>query len=119
MKSKIASAFVMTIAMLSALPVEAAFLGGVTIDRLRVHNGFAYVQTSVFPSKNACDLYSEYYKFDVKTEEGKAYLSALLAAKTTGAVVDVWYSISSAPGENQTSGCNENTVSTLQGVRLK
>jgi len=95
----------------------AAYPTGLTIARVRVHQGAAYFGTTAQPG-NTCSLWGEYFKFDSTTSDGKNYLATLLTAKAAGKLASVWYVNSTAPGTNQSNGCNESSVSILTGKAL-
>lgn len=94
------------------------YAGNLDVSRLRVHNLSTYFGTTSQPAET-CSAWGEYFKFDHTTETGKAFLSMLMTAKTSGQKIQVWYTSSTAPGTNQTSGCNDQTISILNGVALK
>ena len=79
-----------------------------------------FVEFSVsVPPGNTCSLWGYHFRFDATTPGGKNMLSILLAAKLAGKRVNVWYTPSSAPGADQTSGCNLGTAAVLTTIGLR
>ena len=79
----------------------------------------AYTMFSTIPQPaNTCSSWGEYFKFDHKTETGKAFLSMLLTAKSSAQQIQVWYTASTAPGTNQSNGCNSAAVSDVYIIGL-
>lgn len=109
---------ILVLVSLFSTDVFAVYFANQKVIRIRIDAGSTYVATTTLPS-DACDNYSEYFKFNHKTEEGKAYLSALLAAKTSQTVIDLWYLPSTSPGTTAATGCTGNTMAVLTGIRLK
>lgn len=68
---------------------------------------------------NTCVFWSEHFIFDSSTSSGKNMLSIILAAKMANKSVHVWYEPSSAPGTNQTNGCDRTTLSVLNSVGVR
>ena len=97
--------------------VFAGYSGYVNIKRIRIDTIYAYIGTDSQPA-NTCSNFGEYFKFDNKTEAGKAFLSTLLTAKASGKLVEIWYSDSTVLGSNQDNGCNDSTLSNLSGVSI-
>ena len=103
-----------TLLLTGKLPCEPADVG----RHVKPCGGMVYFGTSVQPS-NTCAYYDWYYSFDSTTDGGKSALSILLAAKTTGAAVDLWYADSTAPGTNQTGGCTTSALSVMNAIAIK
>jgi len=81
--------------------------------------GADFVELAVsVPPANTCSLWGYHFRFDATTPGGKNMLSILLAAKIAGKRVDVWYTPSSAPGTDHTSGCNAGTAAVLTNIGL-
>ncbi len=92
------------------------YAGSVTVARIRIHPlpyGAYFGLTNTPLPTDVCSLYGESFRFDHTTSHGKSLLATLLTAKVSGKLVDLWYSPSSAPGKNETNGCNDSTISTL------
>jgi hypothetical protein len=98
--------------------VYAGYAGSLDVNRIRVHENSTYFATSP-QLANTCSNWGEFFKFDHRTETGKAYLSLLITAKTTGQKIQLWYSESTAPGSDQTSGCVDKTLSVISGAALQ
>lgn len=95
-----------------------SYTAGLTVTRIWLSGANAYVYTDPQPA-DTCSYWGAYLVFDHTTQIGRSYLSTLLVAKTSGSVIDAWYSFSSSPGSNQTNGCDSAAVSTLQQLRLE
>jgi hypothetical protein len=95
----------------------ADFASGLTIARVRLHEGVVYFGTTVQPG-NTCNVYGEYFRFDPNTTNGKNFLATLLTAKTAGKLASVWYVNSTAPGTNQNNGCDASSIAILNGIAL-
>ena len=67
---------------------------------------------------NTCSIYGRHFQFDATTEGGKNMLSILLAASMAGKKINVWYTASSAPGTNNTNGCNDSSIAVLTQIGL-
>ena len=57
----------------TASNVYAGYAASLGINRIRTHEAGTYVGTSYQPS-NTCSQWGEYFKFDHRTESGRAYL---------------------------------------------
>jgi len=68
---------------------------------------------------NTCSNWSEHFKFDALTSGGKNMLSVLMSAKLANKRVYVWYTDSSNPGTDQTSGCSGNAISILLNIGIQ
>lgn len=95
----------------------SGFSGAMLVTRIRVHAEMAYVGTTTQPA-GTCSAYGEYFKFDHRTAEGKAYLAMLMTAKASGKEVQIWYDDSTAPGATEADGCNDTTLSRIWGVAM-
>jgi hypothetical protein len=60
---------------------------------------------------HTCSYWGVQFILDTTTAGGKNDYALLLVAKATGALVDVWYHDSNAPGTDQTNGCTVATMS--------
>ena len=88
-----------------------------TIKRIRVHDHATFFGTTVQPP-GTCNNWGEFFTFDHKTESGKAYLSLLLTAKATNKGIVLWYKESTAPGTDQSTGCDDLTTAVMIAVGL-
>ncbi|TAN52153.1 MAG: hypothetical protein EPN21_04755 [Methylococcaceae bacterium] len=97
--------------------VMAGAYGKITVLRV-FKNGYAYFGQELQPP-DTCSNFEAYFKFSPTGDYGKNMLSMLIAAKTNGAPVTVWYTKSPVPGTTETSGCNtDSNTSTATGVSL-
>ena len=111
----IASAFLI---LSFAMPAYAGYGAGV-INRFYVSsNGWVYFGLENQLS-NTCNYWSEQFRFNTSSAGGSNMLSVLISAKIAGKKVTVWYSNSSAPGSDQTSGCLGDAISTLNGIGIQ
>ena len=92
-------------------------MSNASILRIRIHEQYAHVGFDPAPAKT-CSEWGEQMVFNYKTEEGKAFLSTLLAAKVAGKPVQAWYTASTAIGKDQFTGCHLGTLSVLKGVAI-
>ena len=73
----------------------------------------------VAPPADTCSTWGEHMVFDPTTDNGKAFLSALLAAQLADRTIDIWYTASSAPGSDQTNGCTGAAIAVLLQIRIR
>jgi hypothetical protein len=93
---------------LASIAQAGNYTGGATIGRMWVDGYGVNFGTSVKPSECSANLYGAYYLLPISNPDYKTLAAVLLAAKTTGSSIDVWY-----PGSTGTI-CN--TPSTLLQV---
>ena len=79
---------------------------------------------------NTCTFYGRSFVFDSTSAGGKQLLSSLLLALTREVVtnagvltsirhkVTLWYNDSTAPGTDQTSGCNKGTMAVITSISV-
>jgi len=85
--------------------VFADYAYGLTVKRLYVQNN-GHVSFGTEPQADGtCNYYQFHFDFDSTTEAGKSMLSLLLSAKVSGAIIQVWYTPSTVPGEDFHNGC--------------
>jgi hypothetical protein len=81
-------------------------------------NGKVIFGVSQVPA-HTCNLYNTLqFILDTSTPDGKAMYAVLLLAKVTGKPIDVLYEDSTAPGTNDTNGCNVSTLSVVDSVGI-
>lgn len=94
----------------------AGYAEGQDLKRVYVaSDGFAYLATSSQPP-NTCNFFGEYFRFDVKTDAGKAMLSVLLSAKMAQKKTFIWYNDATSVGTDHSSGCGVGTMSVLTAI---
>lgn len=71
------------------------------------------------PLDGTCSFYSDQFHFDGKTDLGKQRLNTLIAAKVTGLKLRVWYTFSTTPGANQSTGCTYDTMAKISSIGLE
>ena len=71
------------------------------------------------PLPGTCNYFTNQFRFDVSTPEGKNLLLTVMAAKTTGLTLLVGYTDSTAPGTNHNSGCTYSTMADVTNVGLQ
>ena len=106
--------------MCCVLPAWAdSYAGHMQITTLRaIGTNNIYVGLALPPS-DTCTNFGEHLVFDYTTDNGKAIFSALLAAQAADKDFDIWYSASTAPGSDQSTGCTGAAVSVLHQVRIR
>jgi len=104
--------------LLASSQSYADWAGGVQLSEVTANpDGSVNVGLTTQPA-NTCSCWGWYFRFDASTPGGKNMLATILSAKMAGKAINVWYSVSSSPGTNQTNGCAGNAVSVLQGVSV-
>lgn len=104
--------------MFSCLPAYAGYGSG-DINRFYVtSSGWAYFGLKI-QLPNTCSSWGEHFRFDTSLPGGSNMLSVLMAAKLAGQKVTVWYQDSSAPGSDQTSGCQGDAISMLTNIGIQ
>ena len=104
--------------LLSAAQAHAGWIGGVDIADTNVGaDGTAFLGLTT-PPPNSCNFWAWHFRFDATTSGGKSLLALVLTAKTANKKVNVWYTDSTAPGTNQTNGCNGNSIGVLTGLSI-
>jgi hypothetical protein len=85
------------------------YAGSLNVRRIHVSNEICYVGTDSNPT-GTCSEYNRQFKFSLKNNQGKAMYSIFIGAKLSGKKIDIWYTPSTAPGTDQTNGCNDTTM---------
>ena len=107
-------------AILFSQSVSAAtYQGQLKITTLRgVGQSIVWVRLDTQPA-GTCSNWGEYMTFDSSTTNGKALLSGLMLAIAAGSTFDIWYIDSTAPGSDQTTGCDQAAMAQLLSIRLR
>lgn len=110
---------VLTLVLALSTSASAAqqFTSSVAIGRIFFASGSAVVYFGVTPvPAQTCNFNLVQLQFDTSTPQGKSWYAMLLAAKTSGKTIDIWYEPSSTPGTDQTNGCTWTTVSQVDAI---
>lgn len=100
---------VASMVLLAAMSVNAGYSSAKRIDRVWTDNsGNVYFGVYGAIDPGLCDNNAGQYVFNGTTPAGKQYYSTLLAAKTQGLSIDIWWA-----GGLSGSTCNWGTVSGL------
>jgi hypothetical protein len=99
----------------SAPALAQNYVGASTLGELRTLQTYTYVGLEVQPA-NTCSSFGAHFRFDHTTADGKALLSSLLLARTSGRQIAAWYTTSTAIGAID-NACTAN-LSQLSGVRV-
>lgn len=122
MKTGLSTLAIAVVLCAGSFPAHAApgYVRDVTVTRLRVHNGEAFLAVDNQPP-GTCDYFGDYFRFVPTTEDGKNFLSVLLAARLSGNQIEVWYTLSTKPGTTQADadGCTPSTIAHLSGVGIR
>ena len=100
-----------------AAQAAATWAYGLTIERIRLDDTYAYVKTETQPS-NTCSLYGEYFMFDHTTSAGPSWLSSLMMAQAASLSLHLHYTESTTPDTDHNTGCTQSTVSKLYSLRV-
>ena len=96
----------------------ADYQANVTIGRVFIAND-GHVSFGTTPqAPNTCNYYNVQFTFDSTTDGGKSMLSLLLSARMANTKIDVWYTASTLPGTDWTTGCNGSKMATATLVGL-
>ncbi len=93
------------------------WVGYQSLARMNTSGNFVEFGVGSTPAQT-CSYYSDQFRFDATTPNGKNMYALLLLVKETGQPLDIWYEDSAAPGTNQTNGCNESTMSVVDNVGI-
>jgi hypothetical protein len=100
------------------ISVDAQWIGnGVKVARLRTLNSDAFVGTTI-QAPNTCSYYGEHIKFDPTTATGKAIMATIMLAKALDKPIEIWYTVSTAPGTTEANGCSPATMAVAFGVGM-
>jgi hypothetical protein len=94
------------------------YAGDLNVGRVHVVNEvcrFGIIGTA----QNVCSSYNRHFQFSVTTNQGKLMLSMIIGAKLAGKKIAVWYTPSSVPGTNESTGCGDGTMAVLTQVSLE
>lgn len=98
------------------VPAQAQnYVGSSTLAHMRTQPNYTYVGLGVQPA-NTCASYGAHFRFDHTTPDGKALLSSLLVALSSGREIAAWYTTSTALGAVD-AACTAG-ISQLTGVRV-
>jgi hypothetical protein len=65
---------------------------------------------------HTCSFWGVQFRLDITTIQGRNMYALLLAAKTMGTQIDVWYEDSPTPGTNETNGCTPANLSSVDDL---
>jgi len=71
------------------------------------------VPSTYTPPSSTCSYAAIQFQFDTSTAQGKSMYAILLAAKTAGKTIDVWYEPST---DTQQNACGLSTVSVVDAI---
>jgi len=100
----------------STASADTEFGGGFTVGRFYGGEGTQVIVTVSPTPPKTCSYFSSQLIFDASTPHGKIMFAILLASKAMGKPIDIWYGDSTAPGTDETNGCNSGTMSVLNNV---
>jgi len=103
--------------MLLSFPMvsqAATYVGGVAIER--IWGGTSIVITPDKAPADTCSAYGARFSFDSTTPRGNTLRALLLAAYMGNKKIDIWYTPSSAPGKNETNGCDEGSIAIVHDI---
>ena len=104
--------------LLFCSPTSAGeYFGNSTITTIRVGTD-VYVGIDPQPT-NTCSHWGEHVWFDPTTVLGKTLLAGLLAAQAANKTINLWYTASTAPGTDQSTGCSTIAMAILTRIRIK
>ena len=103
------------LAAASAPVLAQNYVGQSTISNMRTMQTYTYVGLTVQPA-NTCDSFGAHVRFDHTTPDGKALLSSMLLAWSSGRDIAVWYTTSAAVGA--VGNACTNSMSQMTGVRV-
>jgi hypothetical protein len=72
--------------LITPAALAAKFSANLEVGRVRVHESATYFKVTPQPIET-CSSWGEYFKFDHRTETGKAFLGLLFTAKTAKAKI--------------------------------
>lgn len=94
---------------ISSEPAYAGYGGGLLVNRLLVQaGGTVFFGTDSQPD-DTCRYFDFDFKFDSTAVGGKQLLGTLLTAKSTNAIIDLWYEATTTPGASY-SNCDPSVV---------
>ena len=97
---------------------HAEYIGTVQFQKVFVENDWCYIQvTDDVP--DTCSYFHYRFRFNTTTNQGKVMYSALLMAKALKSPVDIWYTVSSAPGTDENNGCNSTTMAVASAIAFQ
>ena len=97
---------------------RADYIGSVQFQKILVDNDWCYVQV-MDDVQDTCSYFYYRFKFKTTTNQGKIMYSALLLAKALKSPVDIWYTVSTAPGTDENNGCSPTTMAEASAVAFE
>ena len=94
------------------------YAGKLNVGRVHVDNEICYFGI-VGSADGVCSSYERHLKFGVSSNQGKLMYSIIVSAKLAGKKIDIWYTPSSTPGTNESTGCGPSTMAVLTQVSLE
>lgn len=103
---------------LSSLAYAENYAGDLSVGRVHLDNEICYLGITG-SIDGVCSSYDRHLKFSVSSNQGKLMYSLIVGAKLAGKKIDIWYTPSSTPGTNESTGCGPSTMAVLTQVSLE
>lgn len=105
----------LSMVLTASFAVSASYIGGKTTYSV-YGNDYISFGVDAPPTNSVCDYHGRQFRFNAKTDKGKNMFAMLMAAELANRKISVWYTNSTAPGTDESSGCTTSTMAVLTAI---